>query len=611
MIAHFGLWIANMRFNFFLCCFLCCCQIFYLSLSFAQERSITITDRDERQLQTGITHVTLRTAEPASDVQVLMIDLCTEDLHLVATEQPTRLKTTAEWGRANDAQIVINADFFKTGPLRVYGDAIGAMGPWPLINTGRHSDYANSWYFGRYGFLTAQPGGIDFSHTGHVKREFASGLLSLTSLNGISPDRANPESPFDSYALVSGFPELVTEGILYECADMQASSCFPDRSDMRERNPRSAMGISQDRRTLILMTVDGRSSRSQGVYGAELAWLMAEMGAWQAFNLDGGGSSQLWHAEEGYLNAAASNAGGNVRAVANHLGVVFKSNEGAPHCPNSDFFAPLTCPALAQEGGEISEESGCTKLFGETQYWRELSSGQGGHSYWTNAWNHWAPGNWVEWSINTVSAGLYELEVYMEGEPRNPNVRYQLRHAGRLSEMRIDQGQFSEGRWVSLGTYEFALGGGQWLRMFDNYDGDQPEPRKQYLDSIRLRRLDLPVTGGNESEAGEPIDISGTMSEELAGVESGTEQAYDMEIVMEIAGQVGETDFDQDLSVNTQEPTFDMNMSDFPASTEQEENQMYQGNPSCQMQSDQSNTKSWILFVFTFILLRLKQGSFH
>ena len=58
------------------------------------------------------------------------------------------------------------------------------------------------------------------------------------------------------------------------------------------RQPRTALGISEDRTKLILMVVDGRGS-SIGATHTELGWLMKEYGAYEAMHLDGGGSSTI------------------------------------------------------------------------------------------------------------------------------------------------------------------------------------------------------------------------------------------------------------------------------------------------------------------------------
>jgi exopolysaccharide biosynthesis protein len=63
---------------------------------------------------------------------------------------------------------------------------------------------------------------------------------------------------------------------------------------MSNRNPRSAVGVSRNGRYLILMTVDGRQpGYSEGASTAETAEWMRKLGAYNALNLDGGGSTAL------------------------------------------------------------------------------------------------------------------------------------------------------------------------------------------------------------------------------------------------------------------------------------------------------------------------------
>jgi len=57
-------------------------------------------------------------------------------------------------------------------------------------------------------------------------------------------------------------------------------------------HPRTAAGVAADG-TLLLLLVDGRQKESRGVRLEELAAIMVDLGAEEALNLDGGGSSSL------------------------------------------------------------------------------------------------------------------------------------------------------------------------------------------------------------------------------------------------------------------------------------------------------------------------------
>ena len=87
---------------------------------------------------------------------------------------------------------------------------------------------------------------------------------------------------------LSAGPALLRDGTINITADEEVffGSSIPDV------HPRSAAGRTADG-ALILMVVDGRQDISRGVYLEELALLMRSVGAVEALNLDGGGSSAL------------------------------------------------------------------------------------------------------------------------------------------------------------------------------------------------------------------------------------------------------------------------------------------------------------------------------
>jgi len=59
------------------------------------------------------------------------------------------------------------------------------------------------------------------------------------------------------------------------------------------RHPRSVIALSRDRKTLFLVAIDGRQVTSRGATYAELGELLKRLGAEDALNLDGGGSTAL------------------------------------------------------------------------------------------------------------------------------------------------------------------------------------------------------------------------------------------------------------------------------------------------------------------------------
>ena len=90
--------------------------------------------------------------------------------------------------------------------------------------------------------------------------------------------------------IVGGWPRVVMNGrSVAEYADI-VEGVFPRFAG---RNPRSAVGFSKDSSTLFLVTVDGRRQTDAGMTLPELARLMLSLGAHDAMNFDGGGSTTM------------------------------------------------------------------------------------------------------------------------------------------------------------------------------------------------------------------------------------------------------------------------------------------------------------------------------
>jgi hypothetical protein len=105
---------------------------------------------------------------------------------------------------------------------------------------------------------------------------------------GIQPALADGRPPAQ---LVGGWPRILERGL--NVAAEAASREGTISRNAEARHPRSAVGISRDRKTLWLMTVDGRAERSVGMTLVELAEALRQLGAWDALNFDGGGSTTL------------------------------------------------------------------------------------------------------------------------------------------------------------------------------------------------------------------------------------------------------------------------------------------------------------------------------
>lgn len=94
--------------------------------------------------------------------------------------------------------------------------------------------------------------------------------------------------------------------------------------DDRELHPRTAIGIDQDTGQVLMLVVDGRQTFSRGYTMVELANLMQTLGAEDALNLDGGGSSTMLAPDAaGTIGVRNSPSDGFERKVANGLEITY------------------------------------------------------------------------------------------------------------------------------------------------------------------------------------------------------------------------------------------------------------------------------------------------
>ncbi len=143
-------------------------------------------------------------------------------------------------------------------------------------------------------------------------------VATLPRTRGDLPSRSGLEVSRAGYlwagvqSAVGGGPRLLTDGQV--TVDWAAEGF--DAGFAGSPNPRTAAGTSRDGRRLFLVTVDGRQAFSKGVSLTELALILKRYGAYNAINLDGGGSTAL--AADG-LTVSSPGGDGSERPVADML----------------------------------------------------------------------------------------------------------------------------------------------------------------------------------------------------------------------------------------------------------------------------------------------------
>jgi hypothetical protein len=134
------------------------------------------------------------------------------------------------------------------------------------------------------------------------------------------------------YTAVTGYYPIVSNGVDFSAA---AAISYPDPViDIHGLQPRTAFGLSKDNRYLYLMTIDGRQyGYSDGAVDSETAYWMIQFGAWNAVNMDGGGSTALYMADSTGSPQALNHSSylpnsGHERYIGSHFGVFAKPLPG-------------------------------------------------------------------------------------------------------------------------------------------------------------------------------------------------------------------------------------------------------------------------------------------
>ncbi|HAM73974.1 MAG TPA: hypothetical protein DCM86_20305 [Verrucomicrobiales bacterium] len=234
-------------------------------------------------------------------VNVLRIDLTDPDIELqttpprtnyVAGSAETSAQTVSSFLAENKAQVAVNANFYS--PV----DAVGAGGA--LKVTGLHISR---------GFVVSSQ---------ETLTDSAAFLFTTNNQVTFIPTNFPPTNVTGIYTAVSGRYPLLIGG----------QSVANDRTSLIPGlQPRTAYGVTQDRRYLLLMTIDGRQSPySDGSLDSQTAEWLLRFGAWDAVNMDGGGSTTMV-AEDCQGNPAELNSSsyvaayGRERYIGSHLGI--------------------------------------------------------------------------------------------------------------------------------------------------------------------------------------------------------------------------------------------------------------------------------------------------
>ena len=246
-----------------------------------------------------------RTAPAAMRVHVLELDLDRIRLEVTAGDRSRGrehvAQTTSDYVRRNGLAAAVNASYFT--PFK--GGSKGGEDYYPHAGDG--ADVSGA--------------AIAFEHqVSPVEADEDERVNAILCIAGAAVELRDGQAcdPGVAHAVSAG-PRLLKDGVALSFADF-------GQDYGASRHPRTAIGLDDDAPRAWLVVVDGRQPGfSEGASLDELIAIFRELGAEQAMNLDGGGSSTLAARRNGAVEVLNSpihtGVPGRERPSANHIGV--------------------------------------------------------------------------------------------------------------------------------------------------------------------------------------------------------------------------------------------------------------------------------------------------
>jgi hypothetical protein len=243
----------------------------------------------------GVTHAVYEDPSVPLVVHLVTVDVTAQEIHLYATQSQERGQTVSDFANCKKAatgcvvsEVAVNGDLFAPLGFVPAGLAIGGAAAW--------SDAAKD---------NATEGYFAFGRPNDVNAVYLSSPATVEQ----------PPAALAVEGAIGGRALLVAGG------QPQSSYDAADPTGPFRSAPRTALGIDDPMaaHTLYLAVVDGDQASSAGMTAEELGDFLATIGASDAIELDGGGSSALFVRKEGGLVSSPSD--GVERQVANHLGI--------------------------------------------------------------------------------------------------------------------------------------------------------------------------------------------------------------------------------------------------------------------------------------------------
>lgn len=217
--------------------------------------------------------------------------------------------TSINDGRYTDNLVIYNPHYGATTGTNAYGTEVVIVCDEPISYTGTYTCTVKGTPQGGVGSMTIPAGQYVLSGHGTAST-FVAGLKDGDTVT------LTLDAPLATGGVVTqmagGMPIILQNGVTLDTQNAL--------DHLTALNPRTAVGYSADRKTLVLLVVDGRGmGGSAGVVSKVLADIMRYVGCSDAMNFDGGGSSELYTRPFGIRNKPSD---GSERTVVNSVWAV-------------------------------------------------------------------------------------------------------------------------------------------------------------------------------------------------------------------------------------------------------------------------------------------------
>ena len=169
-----------------------------------------------------------------------------------------------------------------------------------------------------------------------------------------------------------------------------------------------------------------------------------------------------------------------------------------------DVTEPPACEPVGIQGRVIDESDPCADAGGDPRYWRTVTdAGYDGGLMWTHTTDSTTTENFAHWNLVFDQGGTYRVDVHSDSGTygQAKQAAYRVQHAGGEDTIIIDQSAASG--WQTLGEFDFASGGEQWVRVDDNTGEPLSTETRLEFDAIRV----VPVGSDDPGDPAVPGDV--------------------------------------------------------------------------------------------------------